>query len=38
MKSYTVKRRLLVDYVIDVNSVNTTSLENLKSSNEIILT
>jgi hypothetical protein len=33
-----VKRILLVDYVIDVSSVKMTSLENLKSSNEGILT
>jgi hypothetical protein len=35
---YNVKRILLVHYVIDVSSVNITSLEDLNSSNEGILT
>jgi hypothetical protein len=37
-KSYTIKRRLLDDYVIDVSSVKMTSHEDLKSSDEETLT
>jgi hypothetical protein len=38
MKSYTIKRILLDDYVINVNSMNMKSHEDLKPSDEENLT